>query len=752
MNQIIVDKLKMHKTIDKSECFCIIKEISQSFSSENEVEIQKGRDLLILVLDNWDNTAQESKGVFLELIESAGFYPYLEKIGMNINEFDCMVRKGFHQSNYLEDKVFHSEQKKIVDLIHSGKSLVVSAPTSFGKSLLIEEIIASNKFENIIIIQPTLALLDETRNKLKKYSNNYKIIVRTTQEKAEGKGNIFLLTAERVLEYQNLPPISLFILDEFYKLSNQRKDNRSNILNNAFIKIIKNNPTCQFYFLGPNIDSISLGFAEKYNATFVKTNYSMVATEVDNQYENVSTKRGGKVEENCIFEMLDSVEGQTLVFCSSPSTARKLAFAYYAHLNQKGIETQLDLPLGKWIEENISYNWSLKNCLEYGIGIHDGAMPKHIVSSTIRYFNSGNIEYLFCTNTIIEGVNTSAKNVIYYDNKIGTRPVDYFDYANIRGRAGRLMEHYVGRVINLKKPPEEVKISIDLPFYDQNPIDEEVLVNLPEADVKDIADNTEKYEKFHSMDLELQEILIRNGVSIQGQKNILKVIEEDLQDYEKRNLIVWNTIDSQLYKRMQYIIKLCWENLPSAEEKRTYGAQGQIINKIVSCCYQTSISESIEKDIEYRCKKFIEQRNIKSTTVSQLQEMYPKEVQTIIDGVIEHVFAIQKNWFQYRAPKWINIVDSLQKYACAKLGINAGDYSYVAEMIENNFVHASLRVLFEYGVPTPTIEKIQGLLVRHHVNLEASDEDKILSIIRRNLDTILLSMTEYEKEILQIVL
>ncbi|WP_416224429.1 hypothetical protein [Acinetobacter tandoii] len=74
---------------------------------------------------------------------------------------------------------------------------MVSAPTSFGKSLLIEEIIASNKFKNIVTIQPTLALLDETRQKLKKYEN-YKLIVKTSQNSSLEKGNIYLFTAERV--------------------------------------------------------------------------------------------------------------------------------------------------------------------------------------------------------------------------------------------------------------------------------------------------------------------------------------------------------------------------------------------------------------------------------------------------------------------------------------------------------------------------------------------------------------------------
>jgi len=61
-----------------------------------------------------------------------------------------------------------------------------------------------------MIIQPTLALLDETRKKFKKYSTDYKIIVRTSQEPSENKGNLFLLTAERVMEYQELPKNRFF--------------------------------------------------------------------------------------------------------------------------------------------------------------------------------------------------------------------------------------------------------------------------------------------------------------------------------------------------------------------------------------------------------------------------------------------------------------------------------------------------------------------------------------------------------------
>src|SRR5690606_10891277 len=161
------------------------------------------------------------------------------------------------------NKFLHEDQKHLLSLLNSDKNVIVSAPTSFGKSLLIEEFVASRKFNNIIIIQPTLALLDETRRKLKKYDEHYKIIVRTSQESSIEKGNIYLFTAERVNEYKEFQNIELIVIDEFYKLSSKRDDERADSLNNALHYILKTY-NCKFYLLGPNIDSISEGFEEKY--------------------------------------------------------------------------------------------------------------------------------------------------------------------------------------------------------------------------------------------------------------------------------------------------------------------------------------------------------------------------------------------------------------------------------------------------------------------------------------------------------
>ena len=112
----------------------------------------------------------------------------------------------------------------------------------------------------------------------------------------------------------------------------------------------------------------------------------------------------------------------------------------------------------------------------------------------------------------------------------------------------------------------------------------------------------------------------------------------------------------------------------------------------------------------------------------------------------------QKNWQQYRAPKWLNVVDSLQKYVCTKNGKPAGDYSYVAEMVENSFISSSLRVLLEYGVPQNAVEIIQKIAPSYRIDLNSITEDELLNFIKGHRELFKNLLKEYEFEVLERVL
>ena len=744
----LYEKIHNISLLDYENHFCLFQEISNAINSSDESLKRAGREHLINIIDVWNQVPTTYKPMWEDLIEAVGFYPYIEKYKITLTDFDARIRQEYHKSEYIPETVLHRAQKELSELIFAKKNVIVSAPTSFGKTLLIEEIVASDLYKNIVIIQPTLALLDETRIKLKKYSERYKIIVKTSQEPAFERGNIFLLTAERVLEYENLPSIDLLIIDEFYKLSKKREDNRANILNIAFLRITKN-PDCNFYLLGPNIDSISEGFIEKYNAVFYKTDYSLVYTKSVDKYSEVRKKRGGKVEQTDVFAVLDSLDDQSLIFCSSPSTARSLAFAYCKHLEESGIQKDNNLPLIEWIYDNLGVEWSLAHCLSNEIGIHDGSMPKHITSSTIKYFNDRKLKYLFCTNTIIEGVNTSAKNVVYYDNKIGKRSIDFFDYSNIRGRAGRLMEHCVGTVINLKKPPKAERMDVDIPAFTQNPIDDEVLVNIEKENVKPF--NLDRYQAFEELPEELQVILKRNAVSIKDQLELLSILRSMMTDPQKKEDIVWSDPrDKRLYYHLLAIFELVKDRFVEGSDSNVMLTTKWMASQTVSYCYEKNIRKMINDRVIYCAKDFLRKEGISfnesNFSLQSFVKTYPEKARAISDEAIEQIFKFQKNWLQYKIPKWLNVVDSLQKYIAKELGIESGDYSYIAESIENEFLDSNIRILTEYGVPSSAIRKI---ILHFGSRLKNLSEDQVITAIIRNRELIGRYLTTYEIEALE---
>ena len=720
--------------ISYDQSFDLAMKCSQLLESGESEKLKLGRELIIWILNRYEDLSQETKPIWNDLIESAGFYPYINIIGKSSEDLDGSLadktRIASFESDYL-DKSLHVEQKVISKRIFEGKNLVVSAPTSFGKSLLIEEIVASRKYKNVVIIQPTLALLDEIRIKLKKYSDYYKIIVRTAQNVSENdKGNLFLLTAERVMEYDRLPQIDFLIIDEFYKLSLRRADDRADVLNNAFLKVL-NTGRPQFYLLGPNIGGITPGFEERYNAEFYKTDFSMVANrkkDFSNRYdESLSQKKLDKEKLPDLFKLLDSLQDeQTIIYCASPSRARRLSREYLLHVKSRGvIPCNLDeekLPLSEWIESNVSSDWSLKEALAYGIAIHDGSLQKHISNSIINYFNNKRLHYIFCTSTIIEGVNTSAKNVVIYDGKKGSNGIDYFDYSNICGRSGRMMEHYIGNVYSFVRQPEKKEFIVDFPFVEQDKdvLTDEILINIERKDVK--SQVKERYEALNRYPDDLKKILKINGTNINGQMAIYYALEKDINN--KRDWITWSQMPSS--DAMMYVLSLAEGNIFEFDKHGVISVK-QLVMLLDTYRSKKTIMALVNHNKQYALQK---RKSIPSE----------EQLMAINDNAIETAFHVYRHWFQFKVPKAFRVVDSLQRYVCEKHGIKPGSYSYFVQQLENDFVPESLSILTEYGIPNTTILKISEVIPKNLL------EDDVIEFIKKNRTEVYSILSPYEIE------
>ncbi len=709
---------------------------SQLLAEGDSESLSQAEKIVIHILNKWELIADDLKPIWSDIIEAVGYYPYLEKCtgqGIEVTSLAEKIRQQYHKSHYIEGVYMHSEQKKISDIIFSGRNVVVSAPTSFGKSLLIEEIVASHKYKNIVVIQPTLALLDETRRKLKKYNQYYKIIVRTTQKPSSEQGNLFLLTAERVVEYDEFPKIDFLIIDEFYKLSMKRMDSvregvnsydRVNALNNAFLKIY-NAFSPQFYLLGPNT-SISTRFKQRYNVEYINTSYSLVDSSIEDMTKSCDSELSARKKEiakkESLFELLYNrlSNEQTLVFCSSPDHCRKLAENYFVYVD-KHQHIERDLPICEWISESFP-KWSLNQYLRYGIGIHDASLPKHIGNSIVRYFNQKRINVVFCTSTIIEGVNTSAHNVVIFDDNKGGNKLDYFDFCNIKGRAGRMMEHYIGYLYNFIETPPYQAFSIDIPFCDQQKeITSEVLVNIEEKDV--LQHNIDRYNRLNEIPKELLNIFKQNGVSIENQ---IKAIDYISQKAKKKlsEEISWKGIPT-------------WENLIATFEiadkcgllpfDNCIRSVKQLCTVIISYMRCKNLSYLVEKHYQYL-----------------LNKNKDKEDQNWYDNAVEYVFRLHRTWYQYIIPKALRVIDSLQRYVFEKEHLPIGSYSFYVQELESDFLPANLTVLIEYGLPASTVRKISSSIPKEIT------EDEVLLYVKAH-PSIYKHLSKYEQELFSII-
>lgn len=714
-NQIITDISHPEFALNEENSFRIAGIVGALLLNSDTKICDVGRRILIRILDKWLELPKGTKNIWIELLLKAGFYPYIQKENL-IKELPFFER--LEQESYSSDNqglYYHKMQKQIYDILLKKKTnLLVSAPTSFGKSFLIEEIVASKQYKNILIIQPTLALLNETRQKLQKYSDSYNIIVRTTQKANLDAPNLFLLTAERVLEFNDMPKIDFFVLDEFYKISNAFEDDRRDILNAAVFKVLNSyNP--QFYFIGPYIEKVSQEFLDKYAAKFLYINYSLV--EVDT-FLLEAPKKLPNHERDYIYarvtEALKSIKdkGQTIFYCSSPDMTFKVAHIIYDILQNE--LSQVNLPLVEWIRKNISQNWFFNTLLNSGIGIHNASLPKHITNSIISYFNSGKLQYLVCTSTIIEGVNTSAKNVVIINPKKSTNSLTIFDYKNIKGRAGRLMQHYVGSFYSFKEEPNDVISDVDIPFVDQEqPFSADIMIHMPDELIKD--KSTEDYNFIHSLPIYNRLVYKQNGLPVRAQHELYLKLKDEIKYISYKHLMYWNNPIFPTKAELTYIFERCWQYFGTTSKDHGIWSADQLVKCILS--YRGWQSFNILKLL--------------------LQDKKGGE-----DVAIRNTFTVLNYWFQYKVPKWLTTFNEIQKIVAQEAGEDAANYSSFASMIEQDFLSNSSSVLLEYGIPASAISKIQ------HFIPENVTENELINWLRLNQQSLFSSglLLDYEQE------
>lgn len=377
------------------------------------------------------------------------------------------------------NNTFTDKQYELFEKLKNSNHYSFSGPTSFGKSFIIEEfikyIISERKgIDNIAILVPTRALIAQTRNQLKANINDtrYRIVeypdIPNIYMNKKNKF-IFIFTPERLVTYlgnNENPNIDYMFIDEAQKIISD-KDTRSPLYYHAIL--LAQRKSVKLYFSSPNIPNtdIFLELFEKSQEEKTVINESPVNQNkfyidlfenkfyaINHQNDFISIDSTIDFKDKTIEEKLNHVikiignSNKNIIYCNSINDTVKTAINFAQKLPIRKNENINKVI--KLIKETIYDEYYLIDCLERGVAFHFGKLPQNIREKVEELFINDEIDYLFCTSTLLEGVNLPAKNIFILSNSIAKSKFSKIDFSNLAGRAGRLKYELNGNVICIR--------------------------------------------------------------------------------------------------------------------------------------------------------------------------------------------------------------------------------------------------------------------------------------------------------------
>lgn len=645
------------------EIFDTCREINDLLSDNKEHE---ARNTLILLLDYHEQNGIPYSSLVNHLIRKTGLYPYMQ--AENAAWEDRFIYNAFNvPTSNSREHILHREQSLLLKKLLEGNNIAVSAPTSFGKSFVIDAFIHIKKPRNVVIIVPTVSLTDETRRRLyTKFANEYKII--TTSDVELGDKNIFIFPQERAINYVNkIDDLDILIIDEFYKASSNFDKERAPTLIRAILKLGKK--AKQKYFLAPNISKIEENPFTKDCEFIELLNFNTVFLKKHELYTRI--RNDERLKSEVLIRILSLKDTKSLIYAGTYTNITKIS-NLLIEKHDVIQHRELLIDFSEWLAEHYEVNWDLTNLVKRGTGIHNGQLHRSLSQIQVKLFEDSNgLNNIISTSSIIEGVNTSAENVIVWTNRNGRIKIDDFTYKNIIGRGGRMFKHFVGQIFILDNPPQSESIQLEIPFPDEilgGLDDEQIAGQLTPDQVNEV----ESYRASMRTLLgdETFDRLFDDNSFQSSDSNLIRSIAIDM----KRNPSDWsglsylnsydvNNWDSFLYK----IIKL----LPSA-----WGIQYNkfvAFIKILSQNWNKSIPELLD-DLE------------------------------IYDIGIDDFFKLERN-VTYKFASLVNDVNILQKEILIDKNY---DISFFDSLLSSAFLPKVVYQLEEFGLPRMLSKKIHS--------------------------------------------
>lgn len=420
-----------------------------------------------------------SRGIMIRL----GNFPGYNLLSCNIQNdesslpIDLSIEKKFKEQinkDPYSDKIFTDAQYYMWEELLDKNHFSFSGPTSFGKSFIltsfIKNLMMNNKRGlNIVFLVPTRALVSQTLKKLKYVVDDIEGYFLSSSPDIPAllhnrdSHYIFVFTPERLLHYFSIstnPSIEYIFVDEAQKILSD--DTRSVVYYHAIS--LAERKSCKLFFSSPNISNVDI-FLKLFNKTSSETK-SITESPVcqTRVFIDMLSKQIKMFSDmNVVFtasynlpntlpalihqisKNVNSVAPKSLVYCNTIEDTIDCAKQMAAYLN-----TVPSVALNEAADEIADFihkEYYLVDLIRKGVGFHFGKLPQKVRDIVEKLYENGDIHYLFCTSTLLEGVNLPAQNIFILNNQIGNKNLQSIDFWNLAGRAGRLAKELCGNVI-----------------------------------------------------------------------------------------------------------------------------------------------------------------------------------------------------------------------------------------------------------------------------------------------------------------
>lgn len=661
----------------------------------------------------------------------------------------------FHEASLVQgDNKLHRYQKQVLENFKMNKlnRFVLTAPTSFGKTFLVYEVVRKMRYRNVLLVFPSISLLSENFSKIRNSSVflEYKIHSLSEEEYDPNELNVFLFTPERYLSFMDKNSFLRFdfsFIDEVYKIDNSfimdqettgenERDTAYRLALEFICDISEDMLLAGPYMALPdqfvNSTASFINFANDNKFQFLKYNQFEI---VEKTYQIIKGKREyiigntivpiGDINKSekisRIIKSISSATENTIIYCGRKTKTEEYAkillhnqdlVSAFKQQCRATTTNVFDIFL-EHIENTFGSDWVVFKALKARIGIHHSLIPKYIQKEIINQFNKGALICLFSTTTITEGVNTTAKNIIITSNKKGIKQLKQFDAKNIAGRAGRFGQHYLGRVIDLDNGFEEIingnQEIIEHKNYDIDSPKTDVDYQITKEKYLSEQDKTERdylQKQIEELGIPLQ---VFNSFRVVGPKDKLLLYSKIM----RLSIVQLNAIKSiTITLAISNVSRLDWAGfqlimdtiLPIVKEDKLknlidYKTGDNKVYSLITVLLHSYLHGGFLSMVDY----YIDRNKS------------PKTKDAAIRLVADYVY----NVFKYHLVKYLGIFDVFYRYRISILqDVNMEDVpglGLLLQKLEYNALNSKARKLSDFGVPFKIVSYYDGEISKKRI-------------------------------------